>query len=367
MKEMGRVVGCFMRREWLLLLSLTGLAATSYYLGRLPVYTSKELVPIFLLFSLFIVIKGVENSNLLLKTALTLEHSSYLPLKLVLITFVLSMVVTIDVALVTMLPIVLALKVKQKENLTILVALTAHAGAALTPFGTPQNLFIYSFYNVDTSAFIQAIAPFSFGMLTVFLIASFFIKLTSDIAATSEKLPVHKTLAFSYLFLLVVVVLAVLHILPVWGAISSILFAIFFDQKSLKVDYALLLTFLVFLGLTDNIKIMIAGMILHPGHIFTLSSVMSQFISNVPTTLLLNKFTSQWEALLWGTNVGGYGNLIAALANLITYKIYVSYDDGKHTGRFIFKFVAAGYIAFILGSVLFAIQAFPFIPDLSKL
>ena len=356
---MGRTIGNFIRREWLLLLSLIGMVATSCYLKVLPAYTSKELIPIFLLFSLFIVIKGVENSNLLLKTAATLEHGSFLPLKLVLITFVLSMIVTIDVALVTMLPIVLALKVKQKENLTILVALTAHVGAALTPFGTPQNLFIYSFYNVDTTAFIQAIAPFSLGMLAIFLIASFFIKLTSDVSATREELPVHKTLAFSYLFLLVVVVLAVLRILPVWVALSSMLFALLFDQKSLKIDYALLLTFLAFLGLTGNIKMMIGGMIHHPGHIFTLSSVMSQFISNVPTTLLLNKFTTQWEALLWGTNVGGFGSLMAALANLITYKIYISYSDGKHTGRFVFKFIAAGYLAFAIGFALFfSIQYF---------
>ena len=342
-----------MWREWLLLLSLTGLAATSYYLGTAPVYTQKELIPIFLLFSLFIVIKGVENSNLLLKTAITLEHGSFLPLKLVLITFLLSMIVTIDVALVTMLPIVLTLKVKQKENLTILVALTAHVGAALTPFGTPQNLFIYSFYAVDTYAFIQAIAPFSLGMLMVFLIASFFMKVTSEVSFSRKELPVDKKFAFSYLFLLVVVVLAVLRVLPVWVAVFSMLFALLFDRKSLKIDYALLLTFLVFLGLTSNIKMMIDGMIHHPGHIFMLSSVMSQFISNVPTTLLLNKFTIQWEALLWGTNVGGFGSLVAALANLITYKIYISYGDGKHTGRFVAKFIFAGYLAFAIGFALF--------------
>ncbi len=350
---MGRTIGSFIVREWLFLISLSGLAGTSYYLKAFPVYTPKELVPIFLLFSLFIVIKGVENSNLLLKTAATLEHGSFLSLKLVLITFVLSMIVTIDVALVTMLPVVLALKVRQKENLTILVALTAHVGAALTPFGTPQNLFIYSFYSVDTYAFIQTIAPFSLGMLAVFLFASFFMKITSDVSVAREDISVQKTLALAYLFLLVVVVLAVLHILPVWVALSSIFFAILFDPKSLKVDYTLLLTFLVFLGLTDNIKTMIGGMIHHPGHIFTLSAVMSQFISNVPTTLLLNKFTTQWEALLWGTNVGGFGSLVAALANLITYKIYVSYGDGKHTGRFVFKFVVAGYLAFAIGTALF--------------
>lgn len=353
MNTLVRVVGDFIVKEWLLLLALIGLLVSSYYVGSPPVYTSKEVIPIFLLFSLFIVIKGVENSNLLLKTAATFEGGSFLPLKLVLITFMLSMLVTIDVALVTMLPIVLSLRVKQKENLTILVALTAHAGAALTPFGTPQNLFIYSFYNIDTYTFIKVIAPFSLGMLAVFLIVSMFMKLTSDVPAVKENLLVHKKFAISYLVLLVTVILVVLHIFPIWLALSSLLFALFFDRKSLKIDYALLLTFLAFLGLTSNIKILIGGAIHHPGHIFVLSSILSQFISNVPTTLLLNKFTTQWEALLWGTNVGGYGSLVAALANLITYKIYIAYGDNKHTGKFIFKFIFAGYLAFAIGFLLF--------------
>jgi len=350
---MKQVVYYFIMREWLLLLSLTGLIATSYHLEKLPLYTPKEIIPIFLLFSLFIVIKGVENSNLLLKTAVTLEQGSLLALKLVSITFVLSMIVTIDVALVTMLPIILSLNIKQKENLTILVTLTAHVGAALTPFGTPQNLFIYSFYHVDTFQFIKAIAPFSLGMFIIFIIVALSMKVTSDISVKREDFSVHKLLAFSYLFLLLIVVLAVLRILPVWVALSSLFFALLFDPKSLKIDYALLFTFLIFLGLTSNIKLMIGGMIHHPVHIFTLSSIMSQFISNVPTTLLLNQFTTQWEALLWGSNVGGFGSLVAALANLITYKIYLSYGDKQHTGRFIFKFIVAGYLAFALGFILF--------------
>ncbi len=323
------------------------------YVGALPVYTSNDLIPIFLLFSLFIVIKGIENSNLLLKIAIILEGSSFLPLKLVLITFVLSMLITIDVTLVTMLPIVLSLRIKQKENLTILVALTAHAGAALTPFGTPQNLFIYSFYNINTYTFVQVIAPFSLGMLAVFLIVSIFIKLTSDVSAIKENLFLHNKFAISYLILLMVVILVILHIFPVWLSLSPLIFALFFDRKSLKIDYALLLTFLAFLGLTSNIKILINGIIHHPKHIFLLSSILSQFISNVPTTLLLNKFTNQWEALLWGTNVGGYGSLVAALANLITYKIYIRYGNKNHTRKFIFKFIFAGYLAFAIGIVFF--------------
>ena len=69
---MNTLVGDFIVKEWLLLLTLIGLFVSSYYVGALPVYTSNDLIPIFLLFSLFIVIKGIENSNLLLKIAVTL-------------------------------------------------------------------------------------------------------------------------------------------------------------------------------------------------------------------------------------------------------------------------------------------------------
>ncbi len=342
-----------MVKEWLLLSSLSAFAATSYYLGGFPQYTQNELVPIFLLFALFIVIKGIENSNLLLKSAILLERGNRLPLKLVLITFLLSMVVTIDVALITMLPIVFSLKIREKENIVVLVGLTAHAGAALMPFGTPQNLFIYSFYNIDTLDFISTIAPFSFGMLLLFSTAALFMKTTPDAAKTRKKKPIQKPIAVIYLVLLAIVVAAVLRILPVAAALLALLFALFFDRRSLRVDYSLLLTFLLFLGLTTNIKMIIGGMIHHPGHIFLLSSVMSQFISNVPTTLLLNKFTTQWEALLWGTNVGGFGSLIAALANLITYRLYVSYTKHSNTGSFVLKFLAAGYISFAIGTALY--------------
>jgi len=159
--KMRREFTNFLVREWLFLFSLTIFSITSYILGNIPNYTQKELMPIFLLFALFVVIKGIENSNLLLKTAASLEKGRMLPQKLLFITFFLSSIITIDVALITMLPIVLSLKIKEKIKLTILVAFTAHIGAALTPFGTPQNLFIYSYYDINTYDFIKSIFPFS--------------------------------------------------------------------------------------------------------------------------------------------------------------------------------------------------------------
>ncbi|WP_201353446.1 SLC13 family permease [Hydrogenimonas urashimensis] len=350
---MGKRLIRFLIDEWLLLISLAGLAATSLYLKSWPLYTEKEMEPIFLLFALFVVVKGIENSQLLGMIARVLEKRGRIPLLLVVVTFVLSMFVTIDVALVTVLPIVMAMNIREKENLVILVALTAHAGAALTPFGTPQNIFIFSYYELQTIPFIQTIAPFSFGMLLLFAIAALFLKNRPNSGSKRKKRPISQPLALIYGVLLLIVVLCVLRILPTGTALLALVFALFFDRKSLKVDYALLLTFIAFLGLTTNIQAMIGASLEHPMHIFILSSLMSQVISNVPTTLLMEKFTSNWQALLWGTNVGGFGTLVAALANLITYRIYVAGAEAGKSLSFVRKFVGAGFVAFFAGYAIF--------------
>ena len=344
----------FLLREWLFISSALGLIFTSFYLGSFPSYEFKDIIPIFLLFVFFIVVKGIENSYFLLRVAYLLEKGKWLSFKLVLITFFLSMFVTIDVSLITMLPVVLSLKVENKENLAILVALTAHVGAALTPFGTPQNLFIYSYYNVNTYDFITSISPFSFGMLLFFSIISLFMDKKNS-SVKNKKKDIDKNKAIIYIFLLIIMILSLLRVLPQSVSLFVFAFVLIFDKKSLRVDYPLLLTFVIFVGLTFNIKEMISGSIHQSGHIFLLSSLISQFISNVPTALLFEKFTSNWEALLWGTNVGGFGSLIAALANLITYKLYISYGDQNRAGIFTFKFLFAGYISFFIATVIYFI------------
>ena len=45
--------------------------------------------------------------------------------------------------------------------------------------------------------------------------------------------------------------------------------------------------------------------------------------SNVPAAVLLSGFTTNWTELLKGVNIGGLGTLIASMASLISYKLYV--------------------------------------------
>jgi Na+/H+ antiporter NhaD/arsenite permease-like protein len=59
------------------------------------------------------------------------------------------------------------------------------------------------------------------------------------------------------------------------------------------------------------------------------SALLSQAISNVPAAVLLSGFTPYYRELLYGVSAGGLGTLIASLASLISYKLYVREYKGK--------------------------------------
>ncbi len=196
------------------------------------------------------------------------------------------MLVTNDVALIVIVPLTLTLDINRKDILVILEALAANAGSALTPFGNPQNLFIYWFYNINAEAFITAIAPFSLVFLILLVLASLLIRTSNNKVLPVEAAKI-KYSVFIYGALLLTVILAVLHVLPVQAEFIVIIYAVIFDRNSLRIDYALLLTFACFFGLAENIQGIFAANVEHSGHIFIFSALLSQAISNVPATLLL--------------------------------------------------------------------------------
>ncbi len=159
--------------------------------------------------------------------------------------------------------------------------------------------------------------------------------------------------AVIYFLLLVVVLLSVLHLLPSAAGFAVLFFALLFDRRSLKVDYALLFTFLFFFGLTGNLKIMLARQFAHGEHVFLLSALASQIISNVPAALLFAKFTTNWKALLWGVNTGGFGSLFGSFANLIAWRLYLAHRPATEPPGFTLRFLLFGYGAFFLAAGLY--------------
>ncbi|WP_456393808.1 SLC13 family permease [Nitratifractor sp.] len=349
---MGSRFKDFVFREWLFSGAAVSLLLSSLYLKHWPHYTWKDLRPIFLLWILFVVIKGLERSRLLCRIARYAERGAWLAPRMVLLSFFLSMFLTIDVSLVALLPLLLGMRISHKVPLAILVALTAHAGAALTPFGTPQNLFIFNWYGLETWEFLRVMSPFAFGLFLLYLLASLLFPAAQLPGEIRQPRPLRQTDAFVYLLFFLLGVGAVLGFIPLLAGALVLLYAYLVDFESLKVDYALLATFAVFVGLTDNIRQIVDGSLAQIGHTYYLSAVMSQFISNVPTALILERFTEHWRSLLWGTNAGGYGTFVAALANLIAYKLFIAYGEAKDLRRFSRGYLIAGFFSLLAATAL---------------
>ena len=335
----------FALKEWLLILSIIGFVLLSLYTRHFPAFSINELQVLFILFVLFVTVNGLQKSGLILKIAQKVEKGKLIPIKLVLATFFLSMLVTNDIALMVIVPLTLSLNINRKDILVILEALAANAGSALTPIGNPQNLYIYWFYNIHPFTFIKTISPFSLFFLVLLIISSIFIVTQKELK--KGKIQKLNKKAYIYGIWLIVVILIVFRILPVSIGIGVIFFSVIFDRKTLYIDYALLFSFFFFFGIADNLKNIMASKIIHSTHIFLLSILTSQIISNVPATLLIAKFTSNWQALLWGVNSGGFGSLFGSLANLIAYKLYIVHNKNNNI-IFTIKFLTIDYLALFI-------------------
>ena len=140
--------------------------------------------------------------------------------------------------------------------------------------------------------------------------------------------------------------------------LAVLLFTAALDRKVLpRVDYALLLTFVGFFLFVGNLgrlpvfRELVQRVLYH--HEVVCSILASQVISNVPAALLLSGFTSEWDALIVGTNLGGLGTLIASMASLISYKFFVREHPQKR-GAYLLFFTGANllFLAVLLPAAL---------------
>ena len=261
-------------------------------------------------------------------------------LALVYITFIGSMLIANDMALLTFLPLgYLVLSATGKEKYMaftfIMQNIAANLGGMLTPFGNPQNLYLYTKYNIPTGEFMAIMAPpFIIAIVMITLCCFVFVKSEPlEIAEEEIKLDLKKTVLYLVLFALsIAIVFRGIPYLIGLFVIPAVLLVT--DRKALKmVDYPLLLTFVFFFVFAGNMARIDAvrdvfSALLDKSTL--LVSVLScQVISNVPSSILLSQFTGNYTELLLGVNIGGVGTLISSLASLITFREYTSHVKGK--------------------------------------
>ena len=90
-----------------------------------------------------------------------------------------------------------------------------------------------------------------------------------------------------------------------------------------------------------------------PVNVLLFSTLSCQFISNVPSAVLLSHFTNDYSSLLPAVNIGGLGTLIASLASLITFSEYKKHNPNDVT-KYIIKFLTINFTFLI---ILFIVQS----------
>jgi len=281
-------------------------------------------------------------------------------LLLIYITFIGSMFIANDMALLTFLPLGYYVLNSSGQNkymayVFILQTIAANLGGMLTPFGNPQNLYLYSRFNIPDSEFVLIMAiPFSVSIALVTVCCLFFPKIKITVSDGIGAVPPKGRTVF-YLVLFVMTIIMVFRLLPYYVILPIVFIAILFADRSalLKVDYFLLLTFAAFFVFSGNMARIPAvsdffSSLLEKSTLLT--SVFScQVISNVPSAVLLSQFTENYRELLLGVNIGGTGTIIASLASLITLRMYAGYNKGKG-GRYVLLYSAFsfGFLAILV-------------------
>ncbi len=278
-------------------------------------------------------------------------------LGLVYITFIGSMLIANDMALLTFLPLgyfVLHTTGKRKYMAFtfIMQNIAANLGGMLTPFGNPQNLYLYSKFDIPDLEFVGIMfPPFLLAVILITACCIIFVKPEPlELPDEGYNTPWGRVAIYLVLFALAIVI--VFNIIPYWLGLLVIPVLLIMDRRALlNVDYGLLLTFVFFfifsgnLARVDAVRDFFSSLL--ESNTLLVSVISCQFISNVPTAILLSQFTDNYRALLMGVNIGGAGTLIASLASLITFREYVSENKDK-TLSYILKFSAFNFTFLII-------------------
>lgn len=356
-----------LKNDCFLSISLSAAIITSFFNN--PNWRYLDLRVIICLFELMIIVKAFEEYSLINHISLLIlkqcKNERILLQVLCLFAFVSAMFLTNDVALMAIIPILINISRKCSYNIilpTILITISANLGSCATPIGNPQNLYIFSHYKLNVENFFSYSLPICIVSLFLLICITFFINpkqisfIMNDISILKKK----KIIVFSVLFVLLI--LNILGTIPYFITLPILILVTLALDKSLfkKLDYGLLITFVCFfisVGNISNIVIIrnFLTFLTHtPASIYLSALLLSQIISNVPSSILLAPFAFNWHALFYGVTIGGLGTPIASLASIISYKMLILEYPYKKK-EYLLKFILLNFFCLSIIGLIFYI------------
>ena len=286
---------------------------------------------IILLFAIMLIVEILKNLSvfeILVRKLLTkVKNTRALVLFLVFTCFFSSIFITNDVSLIIFVPFtLLALKKGDRLDLIIftvsLETIAANVGCMVLPIGAPHNIVMYTVSHIPFESFFLILLPYIIVAVIFLIVLSLFIPNDDVRMPKLSKIEIDRK--------------------------------DFLKRVFLGVDYFLLLTFIalfILIGNLENIpflNLLFKKWII--GNEVLWGVLASQFISNVPAAILLSGFSTNYEAIIVGINIGGLGTLIASMANLISYKILVrEHDELKMRYLIVFTVLNVILLVVLLG------------------
>ncbi|HJQ36349.1 MAG TPA: SLC13 family permease [Thermoanaerobaculia bacterium] len=239
----------------------------------------------------------------------------------------LACLVTNDVALFVVIPFtIIASRFSDfdVEDAVVLEVIAANLIGCLTPLGNPQNLFVFHHSRWSAAAFVAAMVPFVLWCSAGLLASLFLLGPTRPMAVNAGQLPSRdKRAALLGALCFALVLLEVARVISAAPAAIAALVAGAFllRRRMFTIDFSIIPLFFFAFIVVEGMRSF--ALAFHTNVYFT-SIALSQVISNVPATVLLTPFAEgDWRTLLYGVNAGGCGTIIASLANLLGWRIYV--------------------------------------------
>ena len=358
-----REVRGFVKKNVVMVIAMLAAAITCFLVPPdrkyLDYFDVKTLTCLFCVLAVVCALKNINFFYVLAKKLIRVFRNARICiLALVYITFIGSMLIANDMALLTFLPLgtfVLTTtgKGKYMAFTFIMQNIAANLGGMLTPFGNPQNLYLYTKFQIPTMEFMGIMAaPFAMAIALITLSCIIFVK-PEPFELKDEKVSLPAGRSIAYLLLFILAIAIVFRGIPYMIGLVVIPAALLFlDRKALKmVDYPLLLTFVFFFVFSGNMAridaVRSVFSFLLERNTLLVSALSCQVISNVPSAILLSQFTANYKHLLLGVNIGGVGTLIASLASLITFREYSKLNKGK-IGHYMLLFTAFNFAFLII-------------------
>ena len=358
MKALLNKIWAFAKKEVVLSIAIVAAVITCFFvppdLEYLNYFEEKTLIALFCMLSVVAGLKYTEVFELISKKMIGLFHTRRSVIyALVFGTYFFDMIVANDMSLITFLPLAFIVmhstgNDKYLAFTFIMMTIAANMGGMITPYGNPQNLYLFSYYEMGLLDFLAALAVQAATILVMLFISGLFIKNEKLELKNDKQLNIKTKQLAVYAALFVLVILCIFRVVNHWLALGIVVVTILImDRKRFKeVDYALLSTFCVFFVFSGNIARITAisdfikSIVGANGENVLIAGIVScQFISNVPTAIFLSKFTDVAYSpdLLVAVNVGSLGIIISSLASLITLKEYLKHQP-KGLKRYMLMF-----------------------------